>query len=300
MGGKYAKNSALATLVLAYGYICYRSLFQLAALAFMPYTRAYLMQHLVSQVLLLILLLAGSAAKAQHRAPAMWLFNDSDLTTYTGPRYRGGPDSLRASVQRVLRQASPTLVGQLFVRLELDQAGQIRKLELLPPPDRTTVLLSRNKEVKAIIQQLQSKLANWLPVPSGSPEATARATSIILPLPFGTGPVPLVYSDENPAFPAALPGSPTRDTSVLDFLQRQFRYPVEDLRNQVQGKVYLYFEVSETGAVEQRRIAGSLSRTIDAEVMRVLQLLPNALTPPRYQGQAVRVAYVMPITLSIR
>jgi hypothetical protein len=285
---------------LAYNYICYCSLFQFTTPAFVSYTRAYLRQLLVSQALLLTLLLAGSVAKAQHRAPAMWLFNDSDLTTYVGPRYRGGPDSLRATVQRVLRQASPTLVGQLFVRLELDQAGQVRKLELLLPPDRTAVLLSRNKEVKAIIQQLKVKLVNWLPAVSGSPGATTGATSIVLPLPFGTGTVPLVYSDENPAFPASLPGSPTRDTSVLDFLQRQFRYPVEDLRSQVQGKVYLYFEVSETGAVEQRRIAGSLSRTIDAEVMRVLQLLSNALTPPRYQGQAVRVGYVMPITLSIR
>jgi protein TonB len=255
--------------------------------------------RLASQAVLLVLLLVGSVASAQSTRPAtMWLYNDSDLTTYTGPRFRGGPDSLRATMQRVLRQANPALAGQLFVRLELDQTGRTRKLELLPSSDRTNVLLGRTKEAKAIVQQLTTQLTAWQ-LGTGS-TTTASATSLVLPLPFGSGAVPLVYSDENPAFPSSLPGTTMRDTSVLDFLQRQFRYPVEDLRNRVQGKVYAYFEVSETGAVEQRRIAGSLSRTIDAELLRVLQALPDALTPPRYQGQAVRVAYLLPITLSIR
>ena len=259
----------------------------------MPQLPAYFGRRLVSQAVLLMLLLAGPVASAQSTRPAtMWLYNDSDLTTYTGPRFRGGPDSLRATMQRVLRQASPALAGQLFVRLELDQAGRTRKLELLPSSDRANVLLGRTKEAKAIVQQLATQLTPW-------ELSTGSATSLVLPLPFGPGAVPLVYSDENPAFPSSLPGSTMRATSVLDFLQRHFRYPVEDLRNRVQGKVYAYFEVSETGAVEQRRIAGSLSRTIDAELLRALQALPDALTPPRYQGQAVRVAYILPITLSI-
>ena len=68
----------------------------------------------------------------------------------------------------------------------------------------------------------------------------------------------------------------------------------------MQGTVYLYYEVSETGAIEQRRVVGSLSPSTDAEALRSLRSLPNATTPPRHQGRPVRVAYIAPINLSIR
>lgn len=87
---------------------------------------------------------------------------------------------------------------------------------------------------------------------------------------------------------------------AINFLQRQFRYPAIDLRNQVQGTVCGYFEVSETGAVRNRRVVGSLSPTIDAELQRVLDTLSNTLAPPRQQGRPVRVAYVVPVNLRIR
>jgi outer membrane biosynthesis protein TonB len=85
-----------------------------------------------------------------------------------------------------------------------------------------------------------------------------------------------------------------------DFLQRQFRYPAIDLRNQVEGTSYGYFEVSETGAVENRRVVGSLTPSVDAEVLRTLNTIPNATTPPRQQGRPVRVAYVVPVNLKIQ
>jgi cobalamin biosynthesis Mg chelatase CobN len=46
-------------------------------------------------------------------------------------------------------------------------------------------------------------------------------------------------------------------------------------------------------------VVGSLSSSIDAELRRALNALPNALAPPRHQGRPVRVAYVVPINLRI-
>lgn len=79
----------------------------------------------------------------------------------------------------------------------------------------------------------------------------------------------------------------------------QVRYPAEDIRQRRQGVVYAYLEVSETGAVEQRRSVGSVSPTLDAEVLRVLATLPNALTPPRLHGQPGRAGYVLPFTFKV-
>lgn len=130
------------------------------------------------------------------------------------------------------------------------------------------------------------------------------STTILLA--FGPEPVApaRAYSDENPTFSVVpLPvfghGKATVPHNLTDFFYRQVRYLSEDVRRGRSGTVYAYFEVSETGTVEQRRIVGTVSPTLDAEVLRVLARLPSALAPPRYQGRPARVSYVLPISFKV-
>lgn len=243
-----------------------------------------------------LLLLASPAAVAQPNAPAA---AQPGLNPYTGPRFVGGPDSLRATLRRATALAGPALKGQLFVRLEFNQNSQPSRCTLLPPADQAAAELARRKEVQALVQQLPAKLGQWQ-LGSGADRAQP-GNAIVLPLDFGpqTTPAPLPYSDDNPAFISLADKNTASLQRAINFLQRQFRYPAEDLRNQVQGTVYGYVEVSETGAVEHRRVVGSLTPGIDAELLRVLDTLPSALTPPRQQGRPVRVAYVLPVSLKI-
>lgn len=240
------------------------------------------------------LTLLGGAAQAQT-SPAMALIgSDPAATAYTGPRFPGGPDSLQATLARLLRPASPVLAGQLFLHLELAPNGAVQQATLLMPPRGTpAATLARSKEAQTLVSQVAQRLPAWQPGTGTPGQPKASVNFMTLPLTFGpaTPPLALVYSDENPTFPAV----GDRRFGVMGFLQRQVRYPAEDLRNRVQGTVYAYFEVSETGAIEQRRIVGSVSPTLDAEVLRALQRLPNALTPPRQAGQPVRVGYVVPM-----
>ena len=259
----------------------------------------YFLRFLPGAVALLLpglLLLAGPTAVAQN-APTTAA--QPGLNPYTGPRYPGGPDSLRAGLRRALKPANQPLTSQLFVRLELDKAGRPSSCYPLAPPDRAGSALARSKETKALLRQLPSQLGTWQ---LGNSTASAQSgTSIILPLDFGPlpAPLPLLYSYEHPAFFSLTTKQNTLPMSAAEFIQRQFRYPAEDLRNRVQGTAYGYYEVSETGAVEHRRVVGSLSPSTDAELLRALNTLPNALMPPRHQGRPVRVAYVVPINLRI-
>jgi hypothetical protein len=196
--------------------------------------------------------------------------------------------------------AGLALKGQLFVRLELTKNGQPERCSLLPPPDRAGAELARSKEVKAVIQQLPTRLGTWQL--GTDKNKNQSSNSIVLPLYFGSPPAPepLPYSDENPAFFSLAAKKNDPPASAPNFIQRQFRYPVEDLRNHVEGTAYGYYEVSETGAVENRRIISGLSPSTDAELLRALNTLPDALTPPRQQGRPVRVAYVVPANLKIQ
>lgn len=244
------------------------------------------------------LTLLGGAAQAQT-SPAMALVgSDPTATAYTGPRFPVGPDSLQATLTRLLRPASPALAGQLFLHFELAPNGAVQQATLLMPPRGTpAATLARSKEAQNLVSQVTQRLPTWQPGTATPGQPKTAINYIILPLTFGpaTTPLALVYSDENPTFPAV----GDRRYGIMGFLQRQVRYPVEDLRNRVQGTVYAYFEVSETGAIEQRRIVGSVSPSLDAEVMRALQSLPNALTPPRLAGQPVRVGYVVPMSFKM-
>jgi len=222
------------------------------------------------------------------------------------PHFVGGPDSLRALLGRVQRQASPALKGQVFLVLELNKNGAPAKTSLLRPTAATDLALANTEEIRTISDKLGSQLTPWQLDPAVVSSADKYALTVILPLTFGPAAEPrlLLYSDEKPVFPLPTGFKPYRSNpasyTLRDFLQRQFRYPAIDLRNQVEGTVYAYFEVSETGAVENRRVVGSLSPTIDAEVLRTLNTIPNATTPPRQQGRPVRVAYVVPVNLRIQ
>lgn len=255
----------------------------------------HLLRYAAARLLLPALLLAAPAALAQTTPPAP---APQGLNPYTGPRFPGGPDSLRATLRRATRAAGPALTGQLFMQLEFDKAGQPNKFFLLTPPDRAGTTLARTQEVKALMQQLPAQLGPWqLTTADGQ-----TAKSIVLPLDFGpqATTAPLAYSDENPAFVSIAARKNSPPINAVNLIQRQFRYPAEDLRNRVQGTAYGYYEVSETGAVENRRIISGLSPSTDAELLRVLNTLPDALTPPRQQGRPVRVAYVVPINLRIQ
>lgn len=228
-------------------------------------------------------------------------------TAYTGPRYPGGPDSLAALLQRQLRRADPALAGQLFLRLELDGSGKATTYQVLKPAAGTpAATLFFNPAALAVVQEVVSGLASWqLSAPPDLPNSRAALT---IPLTFGAaaGRPALAYSEEEPGLPPGYllkvaKNQPLAFGPSLSYtLQRRLGYPVAALRRQEQGTVYAYFEVGENGAIEQQRIIGSAGPTLDAEVLRIVRTIPAAVTPPRSQGHAVRVYYVVPFAFRLQ
>ncbi|MDB5234598.1 MAG: hypothetical protein JWR44_1591 [Hymenobacter sp.] len=231
-------------------------------------------------------------------------------TAYAGPRYPGGPDSLRALVARSIRMGTPGLTSRVLVQLELKNGQEPKKTRLLPAPKMPTA--DARKSTAAASGYLLDHMLSWQPNASAS---DAKATSFInLVLDFGDalGPQPYIYADQNPVFPAIAAAAPSRSgqwaAGVLDataaalaeYLQRQTQYPAEALRRQQQGVVYAYFEVAPTGAIEHPEVLGTAGDALDAEVLRVVRRLPAATTPAMHQGQRVRVYYVLPFTFIMR
>lgn len=88
------------------------------------------------------------------------------------------------------------------------------------------------------------------------------------------------------------------EAAMLNFLQRNMRYPAQALRDQVEGKVFVQFTVSATGEIVDVHVIKGLGSGTDEEAMRVVKKMP-AWEPGAQNGHPVAVRYTLPITFRI-
>ena len=86
---------------------------------------------------------------------------------------------------------------------------------------------------------------------------------------------------------------------IVRAVQLNTRYPVQALRNQEQGRVFVSFSVNEVGKVENVQVVKGVSPSLDAETIAAVHKL-KAFTPGRLDGEPVSVSYTVPITYMIR
>ena len=245
------------------------------------------------------------------------------LADYTGPRYPGGPDSLRALVYRSTRQAGAAPAAKILVRFELGTDGRPANFKLITPPGSINTALLR--AAGAAVDYLQERMLTWQPEapdPAAKPAAEPPKNALVLDFSNSAPDTrPYSYADQMPRFPAMEKMLSPRQLQYVNppltdpakraafvssaqglglYVQMRVRYPAEALRSQQEGRVYACFEVAETGAIEHVEILGTAGRALDGEVLRVVQQLPAAGSPALAQGQPVRMHYVLPITFRIQ
>jgi TonB family protein len=251
-----------------------------------------------------LLLAIAPAAQAQTSAP----------TLYDGPRYPGGPDSLRALVYRSTRLLAPSQAGRVVLQFELKDGQQPGNFKLVGPDRRAKSDLG--KAAQAAQEYLQAQMPAWQPAPPKATDKPGRNPRIMLALNFAAvaSAQPYPYADQEPTFAylpsgsrspnapegAAIPAQMAASYSGLaEYVQRQVRYPADALRNREQGRVNVYFEIAENGTVENPEVIGSAGNHLDDEVLRTVRSLRPAATPGLLNGRPVRVFYVMPITFKM-
>ena len=97
--------------------------------------------------------------------------------------------------------------------------------------------------------------------------------------------------DQMASYPGGIP-------ALMDFLNENIKYPEQAEREGIEGRVVAGFIVERDGSVSNIEILKSVHPLLDAEVVRVLSLMPNWI-PGRQNGQPVRVKYSLPITFRL-
>jgi periplasmic protein TonB len=92
-----------------------------------------------------------------------------------------------------------------------------------------------------------------------------------------------------------MPVFPGGETELLNYINKNIKYPVIAQENGIQGKVILRFVVSKTGQVDKVEVIRSLDPACDKEAVRVVKTLPKFI-PGKQNGINVAVWYTLPVT----
>ena len=98
--------------------------------------------------------------------------------------------------------------------------------------------------------------------------------------------------EENPEFP----GGPAK---LLEYVQKNHKYPMMARESDIQGKVFVGFVVEKDGSISNVKVLRGIGGGCDEEAVRVVQSLPK-FKPGKQRGNTVRVAYTLPIVFKLQ
>ena len=108
---------------------------------------------------------------------------------------------------------------------------------------------------------------------------------------------PLAAVSEN-SVDKALPQFEQSDADLMNFIVQNLVYPEQALKDKVEGRVIVQFVIDIDGNVQSPTILRGLTPECDAEVLRIVGLMPRWI-PAQQDGVAVESNFVLPIMFKI-
>lgn len=101
------------------------------------------------------------------------------------------------------------------------------------------------------------------------------------------------------SFPA-MPEFPGGEQAFRKYLQDNIHYPPSEKEQGIQGVVFVYFEVSPTGKIENARIQRGIEHggALNAEALRVIAAMPDWI-PAKVDGKPQRTAMTQPVQFTL-
>ncbi len=98
--------------------------------------------------------------------------------------------------------------------------------------------------------------------------------------------------EEMPVFPGGA-------VAMMDFFMKNMKYPKDAMEAKQEGRVIAQFVVEKDGSISGSHIVKSVSPSLDAEALRIVNAMPN-WTPGRQNGKPVRVKYTVPLSFKLK
>ncbi|MDO4159110.1 MAG: energy transducer TonB [Prevotellaceae bacterium] len=95
-----------------------------------------------------------------------------------------------------------------------------------------------------------------------------------------------------------MPEFPGGMNAMMGFFIKNIKYPADAIAEKVEGRVIVRFVIDADGKVCDVEIVKSVSKSIDAEALRVVKAMPTWI-PGKINGKAVRVRFTVPVIFKL-
>ena len=96
-----------------------------------------------------------------------------------------------------------------------------------------------------------------------------------------------------------MPSFPGGSKALMEYLDKNIKYPVSAQKNLLEGRVILQFIVDKKGRLSDIKVVKKVEPSLDAEAVRVVKAMPR-WNPGMQNGEAVKVRYTLPVNFRLQ
>ena len=96
-----------------------------------------------------------------------------------------------------------------------------------------------------------------------------------------------------------MPEFPGGAAKMMEFIQKNIKYPMMARESDIQGRVFVNFVVEPDGTITNVTVMRGIGGGCDEEALRVVQSMPN-WKPGKQLGSAVRCSFTVPIIFKLQ
>ena len=96
-----------------------------------------------------------------------------------------------------------------------------------------------------------------------------------------------------------MPEFPGGAAKMMEFIQKNIKYPMMARESDIQGRVFVNFVVDPDGSITNVTVMRGIGGGCDEEALRVVQSMPN-WKPGKQRGSAVRCSFTVPIIFKLQ
>ena len=96
-----------------------------------------------------------------------------------------------------------------------------------------------------------------------------------------------------------MPEFPGGAAKMMEFIQKNIKYPLMARESDIQGRVFVNFVVEPDGSITNVTVMRGIGGGCDEEALRVVQSMPS-WKPGKQRGSAVRCSFTVPIIFKLQ
>lgn len=180
--------------------------------------------------------------------------------------------------------SNPTLIKKRMIMMTKERSRMLANLKLLMVLPVIAVVMLAFSSCKGKTNAADSTDKEIAPPPPPPPPPPAADE--------GASAQPYETVDIMPVFPGG-------DAALLKFIAENTKYPENAKTEGLQGKVIVRFAVETDGSVDKASVLKGVDPELDAEALRVVEMLPKFEKPAYKDGKPVPVWFMVPITYKL-